>query len=123
MNDSSPWHPGQRVRCLHDRFPAEHADWGNALPRAGQVYTVRAVHVVPHAINGQPGPALLLEELVNPAGAAGELHFSTWRFEPVTASETKSNTAIQPVFKERSNARIFIPIHNAAHEPVHANYQ
>ncbi len=76
---------GQRVVCINDRFHG-HKRNGFALPKQGQVYTIRRL------VSRGYGVGLLLNEIQNPErqfiNDYGEPGFLAHRFRPVVERKT-----------------------------------
>ena len=75
---------GQRVVCINGRFHPLVWEWADHVPVEGDVYTVRSVRTGTCPVDESYGPAIWLEELLNPrTGFWSEVCFSTWRFAPL----------------------------------------
>ena len=104
-SDSLPiWQVGQKVICVDDVFPRAILDWCDYLPRAGHVYTIRAMQLGYDGVTKLPSLGFLLEELVNPPSSLGyeagfdQTRFATWLD---TGSEAKQDLALNIVMSWR----------------------
>jgi hypothetical protein len=96
MNANPPpkWQLGQKVVCVNDAFPRAVLDWCDFLPRAGCVYTIRAIQLGLDGVTRLPSLGFLLDEFVNPPSSLGkEAGFDVSRFEPWLASDLETNHA------------------------------
>ena len=83
MSTHNKWSIGQKVLCIDDSFPRYIADWCNALPIAGNVYTIRGMQLGDDPITGMYDLGLLLGEISSPRKANGtEAGFFHTRFVP-----------------------------------------
>lgn len=83
MSTHHKWSIGQRVLCIDDTFPRYFADWYNALPIAGNVYTIRGMQLGVEPITGRYDLGFLLEEISSPRKAnCSEAGFFHTRFVP-----------------------------------------
>jgi hypothetical protein len=83
MSTPNRWRIGQKVLCIDDSFPRYIADWCNALPVAGNVYTIRGMQFGLDPITYMYDLGLLLEEISSPRKADGtESGFFHSRFVP-----------------------------------------
>jgi hypothetical protein len=83
MSTHHQWSIGQKALCIDDKFPRYSADWCNALPIAGYVYTIRGMQLGSDPITGRCGLGFLLEEISSPRKADGrETGFFHTRFVP-----------------------------------------
>lgn len=84
MSTPHAWFIGQRVRCTDDSFPRHIVEWCDALPVAGEVYTIRGLQMAGSAVTHEYDLGFLLEEIVNPRNADGfEPGFFHRRFVPL----------------------------------------
>jgi hypothetical protein len=91
MNPPTYWSLGQKVLCINDTFPPAVLDWCDCLPRAGGVYTIRAMRIGRDRISGQANLGFLLSEIVNPLSSLGkEAGFLAERFTPWLEKCTES---------------------------------
>lgn len=97
MNSAAHWSVGQKVTCINDTFPTAVLDWCEYLPRAGAVYTIRAMQISSDRIFGQAALGFLLEEIVNPPSSLGkEAGFVAERFTPWLEKCPESRRQPQP---------------------------
>jgi hypothetical protein len=83
MSTHHKWSIGQKALCIDDTFPRYIADWCNALPVAGYVYTIRGMQFGLDPITHRYDLGLLLEEISSPRKADGsECGFFHTRFVP-----------------------------------------
>ena len=83
MTPPAYWSVGQKVICINDTFPSAVLDWCEYIPRAGGVYTIRAMQISSDRISGQATLGFLLEEIVNPLSSLEkEAGFVAERFTP-----------------------------------------
>jgi hypothetical protein len=98
--NTNPWSVGQKVVCINDAFPRAVLDWCDYLPRAGHVYTIRAMQIGRYSNTEFGCLGFLLEEIVNPPSSLGyEAGFTETRFVPWldACSETAHNDKAEPV--------------------------
>jgi len=94
MSAHNKWSVGQKVLCIDDSFPRYIADWCDALPIAGNVYTIRGIQLGDDPITGVYDLGLLLEEISSPRKANGsEAGFFHTRF--VSSLEVQHSVAIE----------------------------
>jgi hypothetical protein len=90
---------GQRVRCVNGSFPYNALDWARSFPVTGAVYTIRRTGPQAHYLSRSMGPAVWLEEIVNPLLHTGEEpSFSAERFralEDHQSSRSSQKAAIK----------------------------
>ena len=99
MNDDLPtvYTCGDKVICVDDRFPRAIVDWCDQLPKAGCMYTIRAIQPGSNPITGVRCLGLLLEEIVNPQIPKGrETGFDHNRFSRLD-SDFGRNEKMPPV--------------------------
>jgi hypothetical protein len=102
INPSANWSVGQKVVCVNDAFPHAVLDWCDFLPRAGCVYTIRAIQLGVDGVTRLPSLGFLLEEFVNPPSSLGkEAGFDVSRFEPWLASDLETNHATDEINRPR----------------------
>jgi hypothetical protein len=91
---SSAWHLGQKVVCINDSFSRSIVEWCDALPVAGEVYTIRAIRFGIDPITWVGDVGFLLVEIVNPSNSKGhEPGFLQDRFVPWWDAAANSNVA------------------------------
>jgi hypothetical protein len=99
-NQPSTWSVGQKIICINDVFPRAVLDWCDYLPRAGCVYTIRAMQLGRYGVTEYGCLGFLLEEIINPPSSLGrEAGFAEIRFVPWldAFSESAHNDAAEPV--------------------------
>jgi hypothetical protein len=75
---------GDKVICVDDRFPSAIVDWCDQLPKAGCIYSIRAIQPGSNPITHVRCLGLLLEEIVNPQTLKGrETGFDYNRFSHI----------------------------------------
>ena len=81
-----PFHPGQRVVCLDDRFPQAVFECYDDVPRRGGIYTVSEILFGRNYRTGKFGPSIRLKEVppLDPSKGA----FCTYRFRPLHPQAT-----------------------------------
>ncbi len=83
MSIHNKWSIGQKALCIDDTFPRYIADWCDALPIAGHIYTIRGMQFGVDPITNMYDLGLLLEEISSPRKANGaEAGFFHTRFVP-----------------------------------------
>ena len=91
MSTHNIWFVGQKVLCTDDSFPRQISEWCDALPVAGEVYTIRGLQMGGNAITGEYALGLLLEGIGNPRKADGsESGFFHRRFVPLFDAAAES---------------------------------
>ena len=100
MNSNSfpVWQVGQKVICVDDVFSRVVLDWCDYLPRAGCVYTIRAMQLGYDGVTGLPSLGFLLEEFANPPSSLGyEAGFDQTRFAIwlATDADAKQDLALK----------------------------
>jgi hypothetical protein len=77
---------------VNDSFPRVILDWCDFLPRAGCVYTIRAIQLGVDGVTRRTSLGFLLEEFVNQRSSLGkEAGFDQRRFDPWLASDLETN--------------------------------
>jgi hypothetical protein len=88
-NSFAAWYVGQKVRCVNGSFPLCVWEYCDAVPVAGNIYTIRRVYRSPNHTSGNLCISFYLEEIVNPAiGKTCETGFCYARFRPLEEAET-----------------------------------
>jgi hypothetical protein len=84
---------GDKVNCVDDRFPRAIVDWCDQLPKAGCIYTIRAIQPGSNPITGVRCLGLLLQEIVNPQTPEGrETGFDHNRFSHFDSDYARNET-------------------------------
>lgn len=84
---------GDKVKCVDDRFPRAIVDWCDQLPKAGCIYTIRAIQPGSNPITGVRCLGLLLHEIVNPQTSEGrETGFDYKRFSHFDSAHARNET-------------------------------
>ena len=78
---------GQRVVCINDRYRQSICEWCDALPRAGQIYTIKRIAACPDTFSDEWGIGLLFEELNN---FTDQFCYSAERFAPLVLAEMEA---------------------------------
>jgi hypothetical protein len=100
--NANPWRLGQKVVCVNDAFPRAVLDWCDFLPRAGCVYTIRAIQLGVDGVTREISLGFLLEEFVNLQSSLGkEAGFDQSRFNPWLASDSGTNHITNQISQQR----------------------
>lgn len=95
---------GQKVCCIDGKFSLSIAKFYVALPKEGQVYTIRSVSVGISPTGEEGEIAVTLKELINPRSSKApfpERAFNAIRFRPLTeAEESEWNVETEDAEKE-----------------------
>lgn len=93
MSTPHDWFIGQRILCIDDTFPRQISEWCDALPVAGEVYSIRGLQMGGSAVTHEYDLGFLLEGIVNPRKADGsEPGFFHTRFVPLFDAASESAT-------------------------------